>query len=192
MKVEDIVKAGEMIERASGFYLTLILIGGILSILVLFVWLIDLGIAKSDMLFKRKFRSLAIILGVTVLFWGLIYYDDTIERPKYLAEVEHWEKEMVKPYINSLEKTVQPIDIIRLEPALEDNVMKGKQRLTLIYTKDGELVTNTSTFTVEVSEDTTIEPYLEYVRLNTDLGKGYDAGSYNRKVVIPKGYKYTE
>lgn len=121
---------------------------------------------------------------------------------QYNDSIDKWKNEMVLPYIESLPKEKSEIVYIKIDPEMGNTVNYGHYYtyvktkkltpLTISYVDEDTLVTETNWYETNMKLTDESKPYVEFQRLEKDLGHGIDKGIYNAVVYLPKSYTFTE
>lgn len=105
--------------------------------------------------------------------------------------IEQWKEKIAIPFINSLpieKHEVLSIHILN-EPIFFQPTQNEPISITVSFKKDNSIqtITNEAIFISDLNESET--PYIEYQKLNKDLGNEIYSGFYNLKLHLPKQYQ---
>ncbi|ADO59735.1 hypothetical protein [Paenibacillus polymyxa] len=145
-----------------------------------------------------------LFIGSCVLL--LTYTNDGHKNLKqYDSDIEHWKKEIAMPYIHSLPVKKSEVIYIKIDPELGTDVKNSDPFYNLTYSKEvrrtpvvvsfkegGEVTTTTDWVTTSMELSDGEKPFIEYQRLDSDLGHDVNAGIYNAKIHLPKSYTFTD
>lgn len=187
MTIEQVMKAGESVPGGFGDVST-------------WVWVV---LAFSLFFIVMTFTSdepFYMLPGMLLLIVGIIGGAVTVTHAES-ERFEKWEKEYVAPFIDELPLQKSEVVFIKIEADLElpenvyasneDRLAVKKTPLTVSFKGNG---VETYTDWVETHMELTDEekPFIEYKRLEQDLGNGVDAGIYNKKIYLPESYTFTD
>ncbi|WCF11601.1 hypothetical protein NDS46_30105 (plasmid) [Paenibacillus thiaminolyticus] len=199
MDVGQIIELGKKIESPGFFF-------GV-SIEVVFVAtisLIFLLVTIASLVMREEILLIGMIFIMLVVSFGVFnIHGSNVE---YNTEVEKWKNEFVAPYIKQLPVQKNEIIYIKIEAQLGTDV-NGQRTLGSGYInstnvertpvtvsfKDGEeVITRTDWFQTSMELSDEEKPFIEYQRLEHDLGHGIEPGFYNVKIHLPKSYTFSE
>lgn len=199
MDINKVIELGEAIERtelglfsqfsgaAIGWIIALLLVG-ILSVFL------DVGLG-----------GLFALLAAGVFAFHALFLPLQKEQSMYREEVKKWKDEIAYPFIQSLEKEQKEVIFIKIEPTLSHSVngfmFMGsgsvlskpveKTPIAVSY-KDNGITTRTDWVPTHMELTDQEKPYIEFQRLEKDLGHGIKAGIYNPQVYLPESYSFTD
>lgn len=152
-----------------------------------------------------KYKKSGIFKDTTFLF--LIFIAISIFcylgnlKVKTTDDISKWRNTVAKTYIESL--PVERKEIIAIKIDTQYKIKKGKkdfwytkytQKTTMQKTpliiayEDNGLITDKNIYETYVTKTNKSKPYIEFQRLNKNLGHGINKGLYNVKVYLPKSY----
>ncbi|MBP1308973.1 hypothetical protein JOD82_001993 [Paenibacillus sp. 1182] len=145
-----------------------------------------------------------LLIGFFLIFPTSLH-DYHASTKQYDSDIEHWKKEIAMPYIHSLPVKKSEVIYIKIDPELGTDVMnidpfynltnsKEVRRTPVVvsFKEEGEVTTTTDWLTTSMELSDGEKPYIEYQRLDRDLGHDVNAGIYNAKIHLPKSYTFTD
>lgn len=190
MTKEQVIKAGEkIVEGEIPSYFQSIYFFGFIGVVVLLVIALIVYRIMFDLLFMPfAFVTLvALFLSMVFSFTSGDFHEPFMT---YNKEVEEWKKEVVEPYIESLPTKERELTTVILDTAKFNGTTYTDQLpLIISYKENGKTVTTSGVYDIEERLEEGENPYLEYRRLNDELGHDVNPGSYNIKIVLPKNFK---
>lgn len=211
MKLEEVIELGKQsnvvreIHWLSGSFWSSIVLT--ISILYL-IYSICRAIIKTFQT-RRSFRSKTFIfhfnpISVALVSISLIFYLLSV-KIEIRDEVDKWKNEVVKPYIESLPIEKKEIVFIKIDPELDyridERYILGTGRTTIsavektpvvVSYKDKGIVTKAFWYETDMDLTKKDKPYIEFQKLEHDLGHGIEPGIYNVKIHLPESYEFTE
>ncbi|WPS85619.1 hypothetical protein SMD22_00740 (plasmid) [Brevibacillus halotolerans] len=190
MDINNVVEKGRQIAKSINSFLICGIIGGVVAG-VLFVFLyqsIDSPLVKQIAVMCTLFLYLLIVFEV-----GLIIDE------KYDKEVKNWKDRIAFPYIETI--AIEKRELVFCNYMYLSQPKKGSlytdssisNRVPLMISFiDEEIVTIADWYNVSFDLSKDEAAYIEYQKLNIDLGHGVDPNYYNVKVHLPKKLMFAE
>lgn len=202
MDIAKVIESGKQLV-APGFQM-FDLEGGIHSFLDMRLGWILLGLFVLFLIIRKDFMGGIVTLAamfsmVIILFMSINAAFD--KRDAYLNEEKKWKEEVAMPYIESLPKERREIVFIKIDPELGGKSERGRYShpqnveltpLTISYVDNDTVVTRTEWYKTYMKLTDETKPYIEFQRLEQDLGHDVNKGVYNAVVYMPKSYEFTD
>lgn len=164
-----------------------------LSFVMVFICII-----RNDDEVGAEFSMILFLVFLCIGVCGLVLnHFDSVER-----EVNDWKIEVAYPYITSQPVEKSEVINIKIDPELSHEVRGSlyfthskevrRTPIAVTFNDNGTLVTETQWVETEMGLTEEEKPYVEYQRLNQDIGNGLTAGYYNLKIYLPADYSFTE
>lgn len=120
-------------------------------------------------------------------------------------QISRWEKKVAAPYVNSLPVERKEIVFIKIDPEMTtktngsllfgggyiDSRVVEKTPITVSF-KDNGVVTRTDWYQTKMELTESEKPYIEFQRLDRNLGHSFKKGLYNVRVHLPESYEFTD
>lgn len=120
-------------------------------------------------------------------------------------QISKWEKKVAAPYVNSLPVERKEVVFIKIDPEMTaktqgrllygsgyiDSRVVEKTPITVSF-KDNGVVTRTDWYQTKMELTKNEKPYIEFQRLDTNLGHSFKKGLYNVRVHLPESYEFTD
>ncbi|WCF11602.1 hypothetical protein NDS46_30110 (plasmid) [Paenibacillus thiaminolyticus] len=205
MTIDEVIQLGEAIEMPSyGMFPQFDATTWFWAISLFFV-----GSLFSLFWMKSKFLDAIggyMMLAAVIIFILNVLSSLVAQEKDYHRMINDWREKVATPFIESLPVEKKEIVFIKIEPELSPNV-KGSSFLGTGYTyttqiektpltvsyKDKGVVTKTDWYEayMELTADED-SPFIEFQRVEKDLGHGIKAGIYNSRIFLPESYKFTD
>jgi hypothetical protein len=207
MTIDKVIELGRQIQKPDmpwhsqfTFSIWVWIISAIMVGLALIIW----SFAVVDSGFRAELGMF--IIGISIIFYLIIGVTSDYKAEKiYESEISNWQETIAKPYIESLPKEKKVVVYIKIEPELSHAVQANyywgtgytrsteitKTPLVVSY-KDKGIVTLTNWYETYMELTNEVKPYIEFQRLEKDLGHGVNAGNYNQKIYLPESYEFME
>ena len=213
MTIQEVIQAGDfsIIERYQN-----IKTGDSLLVEVVFLtylgimiagifWILFIGscqlrkkqIPKKLLWFPKKDNILDFVMPTIVVGFLIYWFSFTFINAQDGMTIKGWVNDYVNPYVNSLPTetiTLEAVDRVEEGLNLTTNRDENKEYVpvSVIYAnEEGE----GKTLNIEaliVYEEKEVLPYMEFKRVQEDLGYGYDKGLYNAVIHLPTGYYFNQ
>jgi len=120
-------------------------------------------------------------------------------------QISKWEKKVATPYVNSLLVERKEVVFIKIDPEMTaktqgsllygsgyiDSRVVEKTPITVSFKDDG-VVTRTDWYQTKMELTKNEKPYIEFQRLDRNLGHSFKKGLYNVRVHLPESYEFTD
>lgn len=120
-------------------------------------------------------------------------------------QISKWEKKVAAPYVNNLPVEKKEIVFIKIDPEMTaktkgsllygsgyiDSRVVEKTPITVSF-KDNGVVTRTDWYQTKMELTKNEKPYIEFQRLDKNLGHSFKKGLYNVRVHLPESYEFTD
>lgn len=195
MTVNEVIELGKIASDVDfqifspiAWWWYLIVLGLLIGVII-GIW------ANDDKMTSNMLGSFCVAVVITM--FHLFIINDT----KKEESIERWKSEVALPYITNLEIKKSEVLYLKIDPELSHSVngslfytYSTPIQLTPLAISFKDNGVPTITQWVETRMELTDEelPYIEYQKLEQDLGHGINAGYYNIKLYLPESYKFTD
>lgn len=201
MTIDKVIELGESIQKPDYGLLHNFTGATWVAIIIFFtLGIFAIAISKSTH-GEGQFGTLLCLVSVGIIMFKVInvgYYEDR----DYEKKIDEWRETVAVPFIESLPREKKEVVFIKIEPelAVKSSRYSGytyareirRTPVSFSYKDDDGIATETNW--IETRMDLTDEekPFVEFQKLEKDLGHGVEAGNYNYKINLPDSYEFTE
>lgn len=205
MTIDQVIEMGQNIQKPEyGMFSQFTTTIWFWVIGLFIVGFIVMGIEVASRLEVGSFGSFLCMIATSIALFN-VFGSTLAENGDYNKKIDEWRETVATPFIQSLPVQKKEVVYIKIDPELGSNV-QGSSIFGTGYTytseiertpvsfsyKDKGIVTKTlwAETTMELTDEE--KPYVEFQKLEKDLGHGIEAGIYNYKIHLPDSYQFTE